>query len=92
MKTRELIDSLRAMLPEKVDYAEVVGAEGFAYGYKYVYTDPEPYLMEEAADKLEELQNFIDDMLGDHYVDYLEFYANRCRELEEELEKVNKES
>ena len=40
----------------------------------------------EAADKLEQLQNFIDDMLGDHYVDYLDFYANQCRELETELE------
>lgn len=44
------------------------------------------YDCKEAADKLEELQRFIDDMLGDHYVDYLEFYANRCRELEEELD------
>ena len=91
MKTRELIDGLRHMLPEKVDYAELVGAEGFAYGYQYVYEDPEPYLMEEAADRLEELQNFIDDMLGDHYVDYLEFYVNRCHELEEELEKLRKD-
>lgn len=39
-----------------------------------------------AAKKLEELQRFIDDMLGDHYVDYLDFYTSRCRELEDELE------
>jgi hypothetical protein len=45
-------------------------------------------LILKAADKLEELQCFIDDMIGDHYVDYLEFYANRCHELEEELEKI----
>lgn len=44
----------------------------------------------EAAHKIEQLQGYIDDMLGDHYVDYLEFYANRCRELEEKLEKINK--
>ena len=43
-----------------------------------------------AAHKIEELQRYIDDMLGDHYVDYLEFYTNRCRELEEKLEKINK--
>lgn len=43
-----------------------------------------------AAHKIEELQQYIDDMLGDHYVDYLEFYTNRCRELEEKLEKINK--
>lgn len=43
-----------------------------------------------AANKIVSLQSIIDDMLGDHYVDYLEFYANRCRELEEKLEKINK--
>ena len=48
-----------------------------------------PQIRREAANKLEELQRFIDDMLGDHYVDYLEFYANRCRELEDKLEKIN---
>lgn len=47
------------------------------------------YLMlTEAADKLEQLQRLVDDMLGDHYVDYLDWYANRCRELEEELENI----
>lgn len=35
----------------------------------------------DAADKIEELQRLVDDMLGDHYIDYLEFYADRCREL-----------
>ena len=43
-----------------------------------------------AANKLEELQRLVDDMLGDHYVDYLEFYTNRCRELEEKIENVCK--
>ena len=43
-----------------------------------------------AAHKLEELQRLIDDMFGDHYVDYLDFYANKCRELEEENEDLNK--
>ena len=40
-----------------------------------------------AADKLEELQRLIDDMTNDHYVDALDFYSERCRELEDELEK-----
>lgn len=44
----------------------------------------------DAADKLCILRQFIDDMLGDHYVDYLEFYANRCRELEDQLEAIKK--
>ena len=41
-----------------------------------------------AAEKLQELQQLVDDILGDHYVDYLEFYTNRCRELEEELDRL----
>lgn len=44
-------------------------------------------LCQQAADKLEWLRRLIDDLCMDHYVDYLEFYTNRCRELEEELEK-----
>lgn len=47
-------------------------------------------LLNAAAEKLEELQQLVDDMFGDHYVDYLEFYTNRCRELEEELEKYKR--
>lgn len=43
-------------------------------------------LLKTAAEKLQELQRLVDDMLGDHYVDYLEFYINRCRELEEDLD------
>lgn len=44
-------------------------------------------ILTEASDKLEQLQQLVDDMLGDHYVDYLDWYANRCRELEEKLEE-----
>lgn len=40
-----------------------------------------------AADKLKELQRLIDDMTNDHYVDTLDFYSERCWELEDELEK-----
>lgn len=40
-----------------------------------------------AADKLKELQQLIDDMTNDHYVDTLDFYSERCWELEDELEK-----
>lgn len=42
-------------------------------------------IMVASANKLEELQEYIDNINGDHYVDYLEFYANRCHELEEQL-------
>ena len=34
----------------------------------------------EVADRLEELTQVIDDMMNDHYTDYLEWYAQRCWE------------
>lgn len=46
-------------------------------------------LLNIAAEKLQELQQLVDDMLGDHYVDYLDFYTSRCRELEERLSDKN---
>ena len=88
MDTRELITELRNMLPPKVDYADLVCAEGGFRGYTYVWEDPEPYFIEAAANKLETLQRLVDDMLGDHYVDYLDWYINRCQELEDELETI----
>ena len=48
-----------------------------------------PQTRRKAADKLEQLQQLVDDLLGDHYVDYLDFYVNRCRELEEQLSDKN---
>ena len=86
METKELIKHLRDMLPPKVDYADLVCAEGGHHGYLHVWEDPEPYFIEAAANKLEQLQQLIDDMLGDHYVDNLDWYMNRCRELEEKLQ------
>jgi hypothetical protein len=55
MEIKGLIESLKNMLPEKVDYADLVCAEGFAHGYTYVYEDPEPYFIEEAINTLEKL-------------------------------------
>lgn len=46
------------------------------------------YDCKQAGDKLSSLQCIVDDMYGDHYVDYLDFYANRCGELEEEVEHL----
>lgn len=43
---------------------------------------------DEVADRLEELTQVIDDMMNDHYTDYLEWYAQRCWELEEEIERL----
>lgn len=56
METRELVKTLRDMLPEKIDLADLVCTEGIGhYGYTYVWEDPEPYFIEEAANMLEKL-------------------------------------
>lgn len=52
----EIVRELRESLPPKIDYAELVGAEGFAHGAYYVLDDPLPYLMSNAADLIESLQ------------------------------------
>lgn len=46
---------LRKLLPPKVDYAALVGAECHAFGCHYVWEDPEPYVMDNAANLIDEL-------------------------------------
>ena len=55
-KESEIVRALREMLPPKVDYASLVCAEGFAHGQHYVWEDPEPYIISDAADLIESLQ------------------------------------
>ena len=46
------IELLKNMLPEKVSYANLIGASS-CYGDKYVYEEPEPYALELAISALE---------------------------------------
>jgi hypothetical protein len=46
--------------------------------------------LEEVAYRLGELTQVINDMMNDHYTDYLEYYAERCWQLEEEITKLKK--
>lgn len=46
------------MQNKKVDYAEMVCAPAFAYGYEYVYPEPEDYAIEEAVKVLKEVQQY----------------------------------
>ena len=48
----------------------------------------DPHIRKEAANKLEQLQELVDGLLGDHYVDYLDYYTSYCRELEEKLDMI----
>ena len=58
MTPEETIELLKGMQNEVIDYAELVGAPAFAYGYKYVYLEPEDYAIEEAIEALKEVQQY----------------------------------
>ena len=75
ISTRELIQELRS--------DRMIMAGDDAIGCK-----PPTDLELEAADNLERLMRYIDDITNDHYVDYLEWYQNRCDELQEELDAL----
>lgn len=47
--------------------------------------NPHQGLLLEAADKIEWLQKLIDDMTNDHFVDTLDFYSERCQNLEKDF-------
>ena len=53
MNKRDAIETLKSMLPEKISYAELVGAVGCYGTGGYVYADPEPYAIEMAISALE---------------------------------------
>lgn len=55
MDYKELIEQLRGLLPPKVDYAKMVNAESVHYGKSFVYEDPEFYIIEAAANAIENL-------------------------------------
>ena len=57
MKEQDAIELLKGMQNPLEDYANMVGAPAWAYGYRYVYPEPEDYAIEEAITALEEKQN-----------------------------------
>lgn len=58
MTLEEAIKLLRGIQNKKVDYAEMVCAPAFAYGYEYVCPEPEDYAIEEAIKALNEIQQY----------------------------------
>lgn len=78
----EATKNLRAMLPEKVDYAELVCAESFAHGAHFVWTDPEPYMIDAAAELIDDLIAEVERLTKerDAAVVSLEKLANRLGE------------
>ena len=58
MNPEGTIELLKGMQNQKVDYAELVCAPAFAYGYEYVYPEPEDYAIEDAISALKEIQQY----------------------------------
>lgn len=52
----QLTETLKSMLPEKVLYGDMIGAEGiYAHSGPLVYEDPEPHFIEQAITAITEL-------------------------------------
>ena len=62
MKPKEAIELLKDMQNPLQDYAEMVGASTWSYGCRYVYPDPEDYVIEEAINTLEKIPQVISDL------------------------------
>lgn len=52
----DLIEYWCSALPSKVDYADLVGAESWARGYRYVYEDEYGYMIEDTIKMLEKIK------------------------------------
>jgi hypothetical protein len=53
MNKQDAIEMLKSMLPEKISYAELIGASSCYGDGELVYADPEPYAIETAVSALE---------------------------------------
>ena len=60
LKCEGTIEALVGLLPPKIDYADLVCAEGFAHGFHYVWEYPEHYAMDEAVKLIRELMEMIE--------------------------------
>lgn len=58
MKLKETIELLRSLQNPKEDYAGMVGAPAWAYGMRYVFPEPEDYVIEEAIEVLEKADKY----------------------------------
>ncbi len=54
-RAEKAIVELVSLLPEQISYAEYVGANSCYGSGPYIWTDPEPYVMDEAAKLIKEL-------------------------------------
>ena len=58
MDLRKTINELKEMQNPMEDYAGMVGAPAFAYGYRYVFPEREDYILQDAIDILEKVDKY----------------------------------
>lgn len=86
MDIDEIIKYWEAALPPSVDYAEMVGAPAGHYGIKYVYEDPEGYIIEDTITALKELKQ-----LREYVNDAISNIEENNKQLLEMLNKISGE-
>ena len=63
MEYKELIDTLKSILPKKAPYGDLIGAEGlYAHSGPLVYEYPEPYFIEQAITAITELSEKVEQL------------------------------
>lgn len=79
MDYKELVDALKSMLPEKVLYGDLIGAEGvYAHSGPLVYEDPEPYFIEQAITAITDLLARVE--AAEHLLQEVKEQRDYCRE------------
>lgn len=58
MNLRKTIKELKELQNPMEDYADMVGAPAFAYGYRYVFPEREDYILQDAIDILEKVDKY----------------------------------
>lgn len=99
MTNSEAIKLIKGILPQKISYANLIGASS-CYGDKYVYESPEPYALELAISALEEntkLKADVEQLSGelkewnDMYTDHVGYYKAEIEQLKAEVEQFSNE-
>lgn len=88
MKLNELIKALESMLPDKVSYGDLIGAEGlYAHSGPLVYEDPEPYFIEQAIEELKKLSKIQTILGSDYKIDQVQEILQKQSEYEDFIKR-----
>ena len=98
MNKQDAIEMLKSMLPEKISYAELIGASSCYGDGGLVYADPEPYAIETAISALEKQIPKKADISEDNEkscpvcdCEILGYYANYCEHCGQSIDWRNED-